>query len=294
MTRTGEKVVAVIVNYNTGGLLKEAVDSLLAGTVQPVVEIVDNASTDDSLAAIRDDAAYRGRVAVTVNEENRGFAAANNQVLRSGGAEYYLLVNPDCVIDRDAVRRLLEHVERNPEIGLAGGALMNPDGSIQKTSSRRLPTPWSSLARTLGLHRLGASRGLLADFDTAVEPRDDAGVEFCEAISGAMMFVRGSALERVGLLDEGFFMHCEDLDWCRRFRDAGYKVAYVPSARAVHAKGGSGRDPRVIWHLHRGMIRFYNKHYRHTYPWMLAALVYPAVYARCAVLMLLSLFKRAS
>jgi GT2 family glycosyltransferase len=283
-------VVAIVVNYNTGALLRRAVDSLLAGSVKPTVEIVDNASADDSAGSIQEDPAYKGRVSIVLNERNLGFAKANNQILRQGGAQYYLLMNPDCVLEEDAIRKFVEYMEGNPEVGLAGGALKNPDGTIQKTSKRRFPTPWSSLARTLGLHRLQVG-GALSDFDLASREPPGGGAGPAEAISGALMFVRGAALPRVGLLDEGYFLHCEDLDWCRRFWDAGYQVAYVPSAGAVHLKGGSGRGPRVVWHLHRGMARFYRKHYQKNYPAAFSVLVYAGIYGRCVGLMAWSLVK---
>lgn len=282
-------VTAIIVNYNAGAMLQRAVDSLLASSVRPDIAVVDNASTDHSIDVLRARPDYRDAVSLTVNDRNTGFAAANNQVLRSGRARYYLLMNPDCIVEQDAIRQLVDYMDRNPQVGLAGGALKNRDGSLQKTSKRRFPTPWSSLARTLGMHRFKAADGVMGDFDLAREQEGDGRAEPVEAISGALMFVRGSALQRVGLLDEGYFMHCEDLDWCKRFWDAGLEVAYVPSAGAVHLKGGSGRGPRVVWHLHRGMIRFYRKHYRSRYPLFFTGLVYAAVYARCAVLMLLSL-----
>lgn len=286
---TDETVVAVIVNYNAGGLLQAAVDSLLDSTRRPHIEVVDNASTDHSIDVLRSEPGYRDSVSLTANDRNVGFARANNQVLRSRDARYYLLMNPDCVLHRDAIQSFVDYMESNPEVGLAGGALKNPDGSIQKTSKRRFPTPWSSLARTLGLHRFEGARGAMSDFDLAQDRVGGTDAELVEAISGALMFVRGAALRQVGLLDEDYFMHCEDLDWCKRFWDAGCKVAYVPSAGAVHAKGGSGRGPRVVWHLHRGMIRFYRKHYRSHYPLVFTGLVYAAVYLRCVVLMALSL-----
>ncbi|MDZ7841094.1 MAG: glycosyltransferase family 2 protein [Gammaproteobacteria bacterium] len=290
----GRDVVAVIVNFNSGPLLKEAVDSLLAGTIRPEIEVVDNASTDHSADFLNTDPGYRESVRLTMNDRNLGFSRANNQVLRGGSARYYLLMNPDCVLEPNALAELVAYMDSNTDVGLAGGALMNRDGTLQKTSKRKFPTPWSALARTLGLHRLDASDGALGDFDLARNQTCDGGPETVEAVSGALMFVRGSALDKVGLLDEGFFMHCEDLDWCMRFRDAGYGVAYVPSAGAVHVKGGSGRGPGVVWHLHRGMIRFYGKHYRNRYPPYFTWLVYAAVYARCGILMALSLVRRRS
>lgn len=287
-----KKVIAVIVNYNSGGMLVNAVDSLLAGSLCPDIEVVDNASSDGSVNAVRDGEAYHGRVNVTINDSNLGFAKANNQVLKARRAEYYLLLNPDCVVEESTLEALVAAMQEDPSIGLAGGRLANADGSIQKTSKRRFPTPWTSLARVLGLHRKGSARGRFADFDLASEHIDSREIEAVEAVSGAMMCVRGAALDKVGLLDEGYFMHCEDLDWCKRFQDAGYKVAYVPNARAVHFKGGSGRGPRVIWHLHRSMIRFYKKHYRRQYSAWFSGLVYLAVYLRGVALMALSVARR--
>ncbi|MBS1270169.1 MAG: N-acetylglucosaminyl-diphospho-decaprenol L-rhamnosyltransferase [Gammaproteobacteria bacterium] len=285
-------VVAIVVNHNSGELLKNAVDSLLDSEAQPAIEVVDNASADRSIETIRCGKKYREKVNITRNEQNMGFAGANNQILKSRNAQYYLLMNPDCVLDKNAIGEFVLHLDNDPDIGLAGGLLKNPDGSVQKTSKRRFPTPWSGLARTFGLHRLNLGSGMLSDFDLANEAGSSGDVEVLEAVSGAMMFVRGSALARVGLLDEEYFMHCEDLDWCKRFWNAGYKVAYIPGATAVHLKGGSGRGPKVVWHLHRGMIRFYRKHYRRRYSLPFTGLVYAAVYVRCAVLMALSLLNK--
>jgi len=285
------KVIAVIVSYNSGGMLGKAVDSLLAGSLRPDIEVVDNASSDGSVDAVRDGETYRDRVNVTVNDRNLGFARANNQVMQARRADYYLLLNPDCVVEAGTVEALVAAMRDDPAIGLAGGRLANADGSIQKTSKRRFPTPWTSLARVLGLHRAASGRQRFADFDLAAGEDGDE-VEEVEAVSGAMMGVRGAALDKVGLLDEGYFMHCEDLDWCKRFHEAGYKVAYVPQARAVHFKGGSGRGPRVVWHLHRGMLRFYRKHYRRHYSAWFSGLVYLAVCVRGAALMALSVVRR--
>jgi len=287
------RVVAVLVNYNSGALLRAAVDSLLASAVPVDIEIVDNASRDDSLAFIDRDPERYARLSVRRNAGNLGFARANNQVMREREPDYFLLINPDCVVRRDTVGRLVDCLDADSGIGLAGVRLENPDGSIQKTSKRRFPTPWSALARTLGMHRLRGARGALSDFDLAHDANTAAGVEPVEAVSGALMFVRASALPGVGLLDEGYFMHCEDLDWCKRFWDAGWKVAYLADAGARHAKGGSGRGPAVVWYLHRSMLRFYDKHYRRDYPLPFSWLVYAAVFTRCALLMVPSLFRKA-
>lgn len=285
-------IVAVIVNYNSGALLGNAIQSLLASVVKPDIHVVDNASTDDSIDRARQ-AAHGENVTYHLNEKNAGFAAANNRVLDAIEADFYMLLNPDCTVERDTIGTLVSAMKTDAGIGIAGGMLLNPDGTVQETSKRKFPTPWNSLARTLGMHRFSSSRGIFANFDQAGERDGISGAEAVEAISGALMFVRASALHDVGLLDEGYFLHCEDLDWCKRFHDAGYKVAYISGARAMHVKGGSGRGPRVVWHLHRGMIRFYRKHYRQDHSLPFSILVYTAVYARCALLTAVSLFSVA-
>lgn len=286
------EVLAIIVNFNTGAMLKEAVNSLLAGSVRPDIVVVDNASNDHSVDFLVNDQKYQGKVEIIFNADNRGFAKANNQVLETWKAKYYLLMNPDCVLQTNTVREFITHMDSNPEVGLAGGTLKNPDGTIQKTSKRKFPTPASALARTLGMHHFDISHPQLSNFDLAGEAIENGAIEAVEAISGALMFVRGSVLSRVGLMDEEFFMHCEDLDWCKRFWEAGSKVAYIPTAVALHYKGGSGRGPRVVWHLHRGMVRFYRKHYHRKYPLAVSLLVYVGIYLRCLALLIHSSVNR--
>ncbi len=165
---------------------------------------------------------------------------------------------------------------------MAGSLLQNPDGSEQAGSRRAVPTPWRSFVRTFGLARVFPQyRRLFDDFVLAGQPMP-AGPVAMEAISGAFMLVRRSALSEVGLLDEGYFLHCEDLDWCMRFRDAGQSILFVPDVAVVHHKGHCGRDRpvRVLWHMHRGMIRFYGKFFRHQYPRPFLWVVFAGVWAR--------------
>lgn len=267
----GVGTLAVVVNYNSGKWLKACIDSLLSSTPKPAVCVVDNASVDDSLKGL---GTALGDVEIIQNTRNVGFARANNQVLRSRAAEFYVLVNPDCVVEPDTIGTMMAAMQKESGIGLASCVINNTDGSIQKTCRRRFPTPRSAMIRTFGLNALFP--GKFEDFDYG-----GAGVtgevEFVDAISGAFMVVRGSALEKVGYLDDIYFMHCEDLDWCKRFWQAGYKVAFVATARVTHIKGVSGRSLRVNWHLHQGMLRFYKKFYMNEYPKILFGFVYVGV-----------------
>ena len=266
-----EPALAVIVNYNAGSWLKICVDSIRKSDYPMNIALVDNASTDDSVATL----APGNDLNIVQNSDNLGFSRANNQILNTIDASFYVLINPDCRLEQATVGTVIEAMLNDERIGLASCIVRNLDGSIQKTSRRRFPTPASALVRVLGLAVIWPNKFNSFDYgDTACRE----GVEYVEAISGAFMVVRGSALKEVGGLDEGYFMHCEDLDWCKRFWHSGYKVASVSDADVTHAKGGSGRSVRVNWHLHQGMLRFYRKFYLKEYPTLLYPLIYLGVF----------------
>lgn len=263
----------IIVNYNAGAWLLKAVESALRYSEGPIT-VVDNASTDDSVQRSQDELSD-ARVNWVLNEDNRGFAAANNQVLSRLDEEFAILMNPDCVLHEGAIETLLQAFEQYPTMGMAGGLILNQDGTVQKTCRRRFPTPWSALVRMLQLHRLFPHNPRFANFDYGDLIEHDNAVEFVDAISGAFMMLRKTALEQIGLLDEDYFMHCEDLDWCKRFSNAGLLVGFVPAAVITHAKGVSTRSRPigVLWTLHTGMLRFFDKFYREQYSWPLRATV---------------------
>jgi hypothetical protein len=265
----------VVVNYNAGARLVDCVESALAQVSEVVV--VDNASTDGSLAAVERYAAGGVPVRVLRNAENLGFARACNIGAAEVDGPYLLFLNPDCELEATAVIRLVTALEARPGAGMAGGLLLNADGTEQAGGRRSVPTPWHSFVRAFGLTRL------FADFDLHRQPLPDQPIEV-EAISGACMLVRREAMTQVGPLDEGYFMHCEDLDWCMRFRQRGWRVLFVPEARVVHHKGTCSRARPVFveWHKHRGMLRFYRKFFRDRYPGPLMWLVALGVWLRFA------------
>ena len=272
VTSSESDAVAIVVNYNAGEWLRACIESILHSEHEAKIVIVDNASVDESIAGL---GACADGVELIRNTENAGFARANNQVLKSHSAEFYVLVNPDCIVEKDTIGTVISAMRKDKDIGLASCVIRNADGSIQKTCRRRFPTPASALARTLGLSTLWPGKS--GNFDYGDE-QANSGVEFVEAISGAFMVARESVLASVGYLDEGYFMHCEDLDWCKRFWQAGFKVAFVADVFVTHAKGASGRTLRVNWHLHQGMLRFYRKFYQSEYPRILLVLVYIGVF----------------
>ncbi len=267
------RVDVVVVNYNGGDLLLRAVAAVLASTVPLRLTLVDNASTDGSAAEVQ---ARFPEVVLLQNSRNLGFAAAANQGLRAGDAAFALLLNPDCLLQPDTLERMLEVLEKHPEAGMAGCRILNPDGSEQRGCRRQLPTLASGAGKALGRQRA---------MDLHLQPLPDT-PQPVEAISGAFMLLRREALDGVGLLDEGYFMHCEDLDWCRRFLDAGWKILFVPHVEVVHHQGHCSRAVplRVLWHKHRGMARYYRKFLAGRAGSFRSALVLPSIYGRFLVL----------
>ena len=286
------EVSVITVNFNAGPALTTCVRSVLASTVGVEQIVVDNGSTDDSIALLRGAIGAEPQVRIVEAGENLGFARANNRGLSLAGGRFLLFLNPDCVIEPETIARMRRAMETHPEAGLGGGLLLNPDGSEQAGGRRRIPTPNLALGRAFGLSRFfGAEH----DFILTGTPLPSGPIEV-EAISGAFMFVRRAALVAVGPLDEHYFLHCEDLDWCVRFRQAGWPVLFVPDARVVHDKGLSsrGRPVRVLWHLHRGMVRFYRTFFRDTYPPPVMWLVFAGITLRFVTLAILALLRRGS
>lgn len=288
-------VSVVVVNFNGGDLLTGAVAAALSSDVPVEVLVVDNASRDSSVTRLRGTYGDHPRVRVFENEKNIGFARATNLALTHARGRFLLLLNPDCIVEPDTLSRLLALLEQRPDVGMAGCLIRNADGSEQAGCRRAVPTPWRSLVRVFHLDRLFPQHPRFRNFVLSKEPLPDEPV-YVEAISGALMLVRREALEQVGPLDEGYFLHCEDLDWCFRFRAAGWKILFVPDVEVVHYGGVCGADRPIFvhWHKHRGMIRFYRKFFRHQYPLPLMVLVTVAVWGRFAVLATRDLVKRGT
>lgn len=263
----------IIVNYNAGEWLQRSLRSALDHS-SGLVSVVDNNSTDSSVTNAKEVIADE-RLSWILNTDNRGFAAANNQVLGDLDVEYAVLMNPDCELTPDTLTHVLAAFSKEPSMGMASCRILNDDGSLQTTCRRRFPTPLSALARILFLHKLFPNNPRFSNFDCGDTVDKNQPLEFVEAISGAFMVVRQSALKEIGLLDENYFMHCEDLDWCKRCELAGWKVGFVATTCVVHAKGVSSksRPLGVLWTLHLGMNRFFNKFYYEKYSWPLSMLI---------------------
>jgi N-acetylglucosaminyl-diphospho-decaprenol L-rhamnosyltransferase len=249
---------AVVVNYNAGGHLHACVASVCADDSAGAAEIVvvDNASTDGSLAALREIES----VHVVANRTNVGFAAGANRGIAASSAPIVAVINPDAVLHPGAAAALVTRLEHAPALGALGPRIDNVDGS-RYPSARREP----ALVDSIGHGLLGAwwpenpatRRYREADVDHTVGRRVDW-------LSGAATFFRRDALDAIGGWDERFFMFMEDVDVCRRLRAAGWRVEYDPAAVVTHVEGVSrAHHPyRMIWLHHRAALRFAAKHWR--------------------------------
>ena len=216
-------------------------------------------------------------------EANIGFSAANNLVLREDEAEAVLLLNPDTEVYAGTLDAALARLRSDPEIGMVGVKLVTESGELDHACKRSFPTPLSALAHFTGIGRGEGASAALSQY-RATDLGDDEPGEV-DAVNGAFMLCRAEAVQEVGLLDEGYWLYMEDLDWCHRFWDAGWKVFYEPAGVALHVKGGSSasrRAPKQEIAFHRGMGRFYRRFDAPEHNPLLNAAVYAGIGAKLA------------
>ena len=216
---------------------------------------------------------------------NIGFSAANNLVLRESEAAAVLLLNPDTEVYAGTLDAALARLRSDPRIGMVGVKLVLESGELDHACKRSFPTPLSALAHFTGIGRArGGAGGALSQYRATHLGDDEAGE--VDAVNGAFMLCRAEAVREVGLLDEGYWLYMEDLDWCHRFWDAGWKVFYEPAGVALHVKGassGARRRPKQEIAFHRGMGRFYRRFDAPGHNPLLNAAVYAGVGAKLAV-----------
>jgi GT2 family glycosyltransferase len=248
----------VVVSHGAEGLVRNCLRSLREhpprGGVQ--VTVVDSGSPD----ATPDMVEREFPEVRLIRQANIGFSAANNLVLRESRAEAVLLLNPDTEVHAGTLDAALARLWSEPQIGMVGVKLVKPSGELDHACKRSFPTPLSALAHFSGIGRSEGTSAALSQY-RATQLGDDEPGEV-DAVNGAFMLCRTEAVREVGLLDEGYWLYMEDLDWCHRFWDAGWKVFYEPAGVALHVKGGSSasrRAPKQEIAFHRGMGRFYRR-----------------------------------
>lgn len=248
----------LVVNWNVRDLLRRCLQSILANlpACQLEIIVVDNGSTDGSVEMVRTDFP---QVHLIANPDNRGFPVANNQGLAVARGRYVLLLNPDTEVVGNALETMVAFADAHPDVGVVGPMLLNPDGTVQ-SSRRRFPTLLTAVFESTWLQPY-APRRLLARYYVLDRPDDE--VQDVDWVTGAALMARREAIEQVGPLDEGFFMYSEELDWCRRFREAGWRVVYLPTARVIHYGGKSSEQVLPARHIHfqRSKIRYFRKYH---------------------------------
>ena len=278
---TAVRIIAV--TFNSAACLPDMVRSVMGPRTTPgMLVVVDNASGDSTRAVADGFAAADPRIQVLANPDNFGFGRACNQGADGATEPLLLFLNPDCVLAGHALDALVQTLESNPGIGLLGARILDPDGGEQRAIRRRDPTPARVLAGMPLIGRLFGNETIeiAHDFD----PRA-ADVMPVDAVSGALMLVRRDVFESIGGFDEGYFLHCEDLDLCRRVRAAGHAVAIDERVTALHLKGASSRSRpvRVEWHKLRGMQRYFLKFDASSTAWPLRWALRVGLYLRFLV-----------
>jgi N-acetylglucosaminyl-diphospho-decaprenol L-rhamnosyltransferase len=247
----------VIVSWNVGELLRRCLQSILATELDVEVVVVDNASIDGSPEMVR--AAFP-QVRLIANDENRGFTAANNQGLAVAQGRCLLLLNPDTEVVADALATMVRYLEAHPTVGALGPRLLFPDGR-QQPSRRRFPTLATALVESTVIQEWWAENRILRRYYMADTP-DDA-IQPVDWVVGACLLVRRDVYGQVGGLDEGFFMYSEELDWCKRIKDAGWEVVYLPTATVIHHEGKSSEQVVPARHIRfqTSKVRYFRKHH---------------------------------
>jgi GT2 family glycosyltransferase len=245
----------VIVNWNTRQLLVNCLESIYSSPPEGVFDIwvVDNSSSDGSSAKVRQNFP---EVKLIENNENVGFGRANNQAIEESRSQYLLILNPDTVVKSRAVSGLVNFLDQNPDVGIAGPKLINPDGTLQ-ISAFPFPTLSKEFWRVFHLDKLTVRSSY------PMEKWNQNQVKEVDYLSGACMLIRRSALNQIGVFDENFFIYSEEVDLCLRFKEAGWSLYWVPTTSVIHYGGRSTQQVSedMFLKLYESKVMYFRKHH---------------------------------
>lgn len=252
-------VSVVIVNWNTRQMALDCIRSIYetAGDCRIQVILVDNASEDGSASAIREQCS---QTVVIENTENIGFAGGNNVGIAYAEGRYICLINSDVIVLEGCLKTLTDYMDANSEAGIVGPKLLWKDRTLQ-WSCRKFPSLWNTFCPAVGLTQLFPAVPFLSGEHMGYFRHDV--ITEVDVLVGAFLMVRKEALNKVGLMDESFFMYSEEVDWCRRFRDGGWKILFNPNAQVIHYGGGSSAKAPTRFYLEycRSGLRYWEKHH---------------------------------
>lgn len=257
------------------------------GSISFEVIVVDNDSRDGTAEMV----AKEFPQVKLIRNENNGFAKGNNRGIRESSGRYILLLNPDTAVQENTLQKCVEKMDSDPMIGILGCKLIKEDGTLDLAARRNIPNPWNSLARFSGLAKLFPKSKMFADYNIGSKSADEE--QEVGSVVGAFQMIRREVMDKIGMLDEDYFLYGEDLDWCYRCHVAGYKVLYYPEVFTYHYKGqSSNKTPYIALHaFHDAMWIFYKKHYSKKYPFFMNWLVWLGVWGRFVVLLIVNFFR---
>lgn len=287
-----QKLSICIVGINTETYLRQCIQSIAGSGLTFPYEIiyVDNKSNDGTRAMLESEFP---EVKAIWNEENGGYAKANNQAMALTGHNPVLLLNPDTLVEPGSLNHLMDYLRQHPKCGIVGPRVLNSDGTFQAHCKRGEARPWEVFCYFLGLSRLfprspkfsGYLQGFL----------DEHQIHDVPAISGSCMLIRRDVIDQIGLLDERFFAYQEDTDYCVTARKAGWKVTYLPSAVITHfgGKGGTQQQPfRTIFAWHQSYFRYYRKHLAQDYFFLFNYFYYLLMGMKLVTSVVINLFRQ--
>jgi len=276
------KLSIVIVSYNVKTFLQQTLESVYKASsdIECEIFVVDNSSLDGSAEMVE---SKFPEVNLIRNDKNLGFAKANNQAIDKSNGEFILLLNPDTVVQEDTFSVLIDFFGTHPEAGAAGCKVLNADGTLQPACRRSSPTPMVVLPKILGLNHLFPKSKIFGKYNLTYLDEDE--LSEVDAVSGSCVMVRKEVIEKVGTLDEDFFMYGEDLDWFYRMRMAGYKIFYVPQTKIIHYKGESTKAVRydVIGMFYKAQIKFVKKHFSKSKSFLSVMFLYIGIIMRASL-----------
>ncbi len=284
-------ISVVIVNYNVAYFLEQCLNSVFKALTKCSGEVfvVDNDSIDASIEMIKD---KFPQVTLIENKENVGFSKANNQAIASSKGEFILLLNPDTVVEEDTFLKVIMFMKAHPEAGGLGVRMLDGKGKFLPESKRGLPTPLVALTKIIGLSSLFPKSKYFGKYHLGY--LDEHKTNEVDILSGAFMLMRKKTLEKVGLLDEAFFMYGEDVDLSYRIQLGGYKNYYFPETRIIHYKGESTKKSSVnyVFVFYNAMIIFAQKHFSNKNAAVFSFLINMAIYLRAGIAILSRFIKK--
>ncbi|SHJ28610.1 Glycosyltransferase, GT2 family [Tangfeifania diversioriginum] len=281
----------IIVNYNVKHFLEQCLHSVQKASKNLDVEIfvVDNNSVDGSSQLVRD---KFPKVQLVENKQNVGFSKANNQAVRQAKGKYILLLNPDTVVEEDTFQKVISFMNEKPDAGGLGVKMIDGKGNFLPESKRGLPTPWVAFSKIFGLSKLFPKSKKFGKYHLSY--LDENEIHEVDVLAGAFMLLRKAALEKVGLLDETFFMYGEDIDLSYRITQGGYKNYYFPETTIIHYKGESTKKGSLnyVKVFYKAMVIFAQKHFSGGRANIFSILIHLAIYFRAFLSITKRLFDR--